>query len=76
MKFQNPILNLYRTDKRTEARTDQPEAISPFNFFKVGGIIKQVILGSRRLNIYNAMRSHTRPQLKVQRSALTIRTYL
>ena len=35
MKFQNPILNLKHT---ANARTDEPKAICPFNYFKVGGI--------------------------------------
>ena len=38
MKFQNPILNLLRTEGWTDGRTDKSKAICPFNFFKVGGI--------------------------------------
>ena len=38
MKFQNPILNLQRTDGRTHGRMDKPKAKCPFKLFKVGGI--------------------------------------
>ena len=38
MKFQDCILIGFVTDARTDARTDKPKAICPFNFFKVGGI--------------------------------------
>ena len=39
MKFQNCNL-FFVTDAQTEGRTDKPKTICPFNFFKVGGIIK------------------------------------
>ena len=51
MKFQNCILINYVTDTRTDGstHTDKPKAICPFNFSKVGGIIKttHTMRGSR-----------------------------
>ena len=38
MKFQNCILMNFVTD----TWTDKPKAICPFNFFRVGGIIKVI----------------------------------
>ena len=38
MKFQNCILINF---ERTHGWTDKPKAICPFNFSKVGGIIKE-----------------------------------
>ena len=40
MKFQNKI-NVVM-DGRTNGRTDKPNAICPFNFSKVGGIIQNL----------------------------------
>ena len=45
MKFQNCSLKYFertddRTDGRMEGRTDLPKAICPFNFSKVGDIMK------------------------------------
>ena len=42
MKFQNPFLNFERREGHTDARTDKPKAICPFNFFKVRGIKTEV----------------------------------
>ena len=38
MKFQNHILKLSLKGGRRDGQTDEPKAICPFNFFKVGGI--------------------------------------
>ena len=47
MKFQNSsihgfkvMLCIKKRDERTDGRTNNPEAICPFNFFEVGGITK------------------------------------
>ena len=46
MKFQNSSIHVFKVmlcikkhDKRTDGWTNNPEAICPFNFFEVGGII-------------------------------------
>ena len=54
MKFQNPSLNSVltgRTDGRTDERTSQNQ-YAP-HFFKVGGIIINVVLG------FNPLKQHT-----------------
>ena len=38
-----------RTDTRTHARTNVPEAICPFNYFEVGGIMIGQILSTGAL---------------------------
>ena len=61
MKFQDSSFNGLKvtvgtksvTHPRTHALTDAPKAICPINFFKVGGIIKQL-----RYVLYIINRSH------------------
>ena len=43
MKFQNHILKLSLTGRSRDGQTDEPKAICPFNFFKVGGIKIQYV---------------------------------
>ena len=43
MKFQNHILKLSLTGGSRDGQTDEPKAICPFNFFKVGGIKIQYV---------------------------------
>ena len=42
MKFQNPSIHGSKVNRRTDRQTDKPKAICLSNFFKVGGIMKNI----------------------------------
>ena len=50
MKFQNCSLIFVR-GAHTDGRTDKPKAICPLNFFKVGGITRQLTAWISHVNI-------------------------